>query len=52
MKKTTTADRARFESGAQAYAEYLEKPEGRLRLDLAFANLQEFLPQVKDPLSL
>ena len=50
MKKMITADRARFESGAQAYAAYLEKPEGRLRLDLAFANLQEFLPQVKAPL--
>ena len=47
MKKMTTADRARFQSGAQAYAAYLEKPEGRLRLDLAFANLQEFLPQVQ-----
>ncbi len=35
----------RFQSGADAYAAYLETPEGRLRLDLAFANLQEFLPQ-------
>jgi len=50
MKKMTIADRARFQSGAQAYAAYLEKPEGRLRQDLAFANLQEFLPQSKDPL--
>ena len=33
----------RFESGAQDYAAYLETPEGRLRADLAFANLQEFL---------
>jgi S-adenosylmethionine-dependent methyltransferase len=33
----------RFESGAENYAAYLETPEGRLRLDLAFANLQEFL---------
>lgn len=34
----------RFRSGADKYAAYLETPEGRLRLDLAFANLQEFLP--------
>jgi len=34
----------RFGNGAGKYAAYLETPEGRLRLDLAFANLQEFLP--------
>lgn len=34
-----------FGSGADKYAAYLETPEGRLRLDLAFANLQDFLPQ-------
>lgn len=34
----------RFQSGAQKYAAYLETPEGRLRSDQAFANLQEFLP--------
>jgi S-adenosylmethionine-dependent methyltransferase len=34
----------RFESDASGYAAYLETPEGRLRADLAFANLQEFLP--------
>jgi S-adenosylmethionine-dependent methyltransferase len=46
MKKMTThTDSDRFESGAEKYADYLETPEGRLRLDLAFANLQEFLPQ-------
>lgn len=33
----------RFQSEADKYATYLESPEGRLRLDLAFANLQEFL---------
>ena len=38
-------DSSRFLSGAEKYAAYLETPEGRLRLDLAFANLQEFLPQ-------
>jgi S-adenosylmethionine-dependent methyltransferase len=35
----------RFLSDAAKYAAYLATPEGRLRLDLAFANLQEFLPQ-------
>jgi S-adenosylmethionine-dependent methyltransferase len=40
----------RFRSGADKYAAYLETPEGRLRLDLAFANLQEFLPQGTSPL--
>jgi S-adenosylmethionine-dependent methyltransferase len=40
-----TDDFERFQSGAAKYAAYLETPEGRLRLDLAFANLQEFLPQ-------
>lgn len=35
----------RFLSDAAKYAAYLETPEGRLRLDLAFANVQEFLPQ-------
>lgn len=34
----------RFRGGAPAYADYLETPEGRLRSDLAFANLREFLP--------
>jgi S-adenosylmethionine-dependent methyltransferase len=46
MKKmTANADFERFRTGATQYAAYLETPEGRLRLDLAFANLQEFLPQ-------
>jgi S-adenosylmethionine-dependent methyltransferase len=38
-------DLERFRTGAAQYAAYLDTPEGRLRLDLAFANLQEFLPQ-------
>src|SRR5215469_2525036 len=38
-------DGERFQSGADKYADYLKTSEGRLRLDLAFANLQEFLPQ-------
>ena len=42
--KTTLKGENRFESDAGRYAAYLETPEGRLRLDLALANLQEFLP--------
>jgi S-adenosylmethionine-dependent methyltransferase len=34
----------RFRAGAAKYAAYLETPEGQLRLDLVFANLQDFLP--------
>jgi S-adenosylmethionine-dependent methyltransferase len=46
MKKiTANNDCERFQTGTAKYAAYLETPEGRLRLDLAFANLQEFLPQ-------
>lgn len=41
---TAKADTGRFQSGADKYAAYLETPEGRLRSDLAFANLQDFLP--------
>src|SRR6202171_3924571 len=44
MKMTAKADSERFGSGANQYAAYLETPEGRLRSDLAFANLQDFLP--------
>lgn len=46
----TNPDSERFRSGADKYAAYLETPEGRLRLDLAFANLQEFLPPATRPL--
>jgi S-adenosylmethionine-dependent methyltransferase len=42
---TANHDLERFRTGAAKYAAYLETPEGRLRIDLAFANLQEFLPQ-------
>jgi S-adenosylmethionine-dependent methyltransferase len=42
---TTNSDLERFQTGAAKYAAYLETPEGRLRLDLAFANLQDLLPQ-------
>lgn len=36
-----------FQHGAQNYAAYLETPEGRLRVDLAFANLKDFLPPAR-----
>ncbi len=42
---TANDDRERFQTGAAKYAAYLETPEGRLRVDLAYANLQDFLPQ-------
>src|SRR5882762_4521714 len=46
MKEMTANDDSeRFGTGAAKYAAYLETPEGRLRLDLGFANLQDFLPQ-------
>jgi len=49
MQMTAKPDSDRFQSGADKYAAYLETPEGRLRCDLAFANLQDFLvlPQGK-----
>lgn len=39
-----------FQKDADKYATYLETPEGRLRLDLAFANVEELLPQAKPTL--
>lgn len=33
----------RFQSGAEKYAAYLATPEGRLRSELAFANLEDFI---------
>jgi len=42
--KTHLQDKSRFAQDASRYAAYLETPGGRLRTDLAFANLQEFLP--------
>jgi S-adenosylmethionine-dependent methyltransferase len=45
MKKTGASFDKSFGSGADKYAAYLETPEGQLRLDLAFANLRDFLPQ-------
>jgi S-adenosylmethionine-dependent methyltransferase len=49
MKMTAKADSERFQRGANKYAVYLETPEGRLRSDLAFANLQDFLPLQAKP---
>ena len=49
---TAKADSGRFQSGADKYAAYLETPEGRLRCDLAFANLQDFLPRPQTKVSL
>lgn len=40
----TTNESERFRTGAGKYAAYLQTPEGRLRLDLVFSNLQQFLP--------
>lgn len=42
--RTGAKDDNRFEYDASRYAAYLATPEGRLRTDLALANLQEFLP--------
>jgi SAM-dependent methyltransferase len=44
-KRPANADFERFQAGAAKYAAYLNTPAGRLRLDLAFANLQDFLPR-------
>jgi len=48
-KMSTNPDTERFQREADRYATYLETPEGRLRIDLAFANLRESLPQVTQP---
>jgi S-adenosylmethionine-dependent methyltransferase len=52
MQKIAKAGSEHFQSGADKYAAYLETPEGRLRCDLAFAHLQDFLPlpQTRQPL--
>jgi S-adenosylmethionine-dependent methyltransferase len=52
MKMSANTGCERFRSGAHKYAAYLETPEGRLRSDLAFANVQEFLPLPKPAQSL
>jgi len=48
---TAKPDGERFQRDAHKYAAYLETPEGRLRSDLAFANLQDFLPLQAKPSS-
>src|SRR6266481_8359925 len=52
MQRTAKTYSGRFQSGADKYAAYLETPEGRLRCDLAFANLQDYLPLPQTKLSL
>lgn len=47
MKKSVSVG-SRFEDDAGKYAAYLESNEGRLRVDLTFANLVEFLPGPPD----
>ena len=42
---TANDDLERFRAGVAKYAAYLDTPEGQLRLDLAFANVQDFLPK-------
>jgi len=49
MKTTASSDNERFRDGANRYAVYLDTPEGRLRSDLAFANLQDFVPLQDEP---
>ena len=44
---TSKADSERVQSGANQYAVYLETPAGRLRSDLAFGNVQDFLPRLQ-----
>jgi S-adenosylmethionine-dependent methyltransferase len=50
--KTTVTGENRFENDASRYAAYLGTPEGRLRGDLTFANLQDFLPAAPEIRSL
>jgi S-adenosylmethionine-dependent methyltransferase len=52
MQMTAKPDSDRFQSGADKYAAYLETTEGRLRCDLAFANLRDFLVLPKSRRSL
>ena len=52
MNASGSADSERFQSDANKYAAYLETPEGRLRSDLTFANLQDFLSLRKSKNSL
>ncbi|MGZ4815682.1 MAG: methyltransferase domain-containing protein [Terriglobales bacterium] len=42
--KLATQDENRFDNDASRYDAYVDTPEGRLRADLTFSNLQDFLP--------
>jgi len=44
MNRTAQGEN-RFEGNASRYAAYLQTPEGRLRTELTFANLQDLLPE-------
>lgn len=46
MTHTNTDER--FESGAHAYAAYLQTVEGRLRLDIAWENFLAFIKETRD----
>jgi S-adenosylmethionine-dependent methyltransferase len=46
-KMKSMAVHERFQNGAPDYVAYLETPEGRLRTDLAFANLEDFRPRLR-----
>lgn len=45
---TGVKEENRFDRDASRYATYLQSSEGRLRTDLAFANVQDFLPKAID----
>jgi S-adenosylmethionine-dependent methyltransferase len=47
---TSNSDAQRFQREAKKYAGYLKTAEGRLRIDLAYANLEELLPKTSQPL--
>lgn len=49
---TGKTENERFHSDAEKYAAYLETPLGRLRSDLAFDNLEAFLPRSRTKNSL
>jgi S-adenosylmethionine-dependent methyltransferase len=44
-----SGDSERFQNGANQYAVYLDTPDGRLRSDLAWANLQDFVRLQDEP---
>jgi S-adenosylmethionine-dependent methyltransferase len=52
IKMNSMAVDERFQNGAQDYVAYLETPAGRLRADLSFANLEDFLPRSRAEKSL